>query len=75
MRIGDFLKMYKDRIPSESLSKGVICPSNSIPVVSRINKVLSIELGSKKDERFVGFLVRNVFYVLAIDFDHSAYEH
>lgn len=75
MRIVDFLNMFKDRIPLESLSKGVFCPSNTIPDLSGISKVLSIELGSKKDERFIGFLLKNVFYVLAIDFGHDAYGH
>lgn len=75
MTIGDFLHSFRDTIPFDNLYEGVYSPLNRIPEVKSIEKVTSIELGSKKEERFIGVLVRNVFYVLAVDFNHDAYRH
>lgn len=75
LELYDFLACFRDEVPVDQIFDSVLKPANNLPEIWERRKLCSIELGSKKDERFIGALVGSVFYVLAIDFSHDAYRH
>ena len=73
--------MFKDRFPYKNLNPGVY--KNSSKCFANTEELISIEFGSKKNERIVLFYDGNpetgdnILYVLLFDFNfnHPAYNH